>query len=234
VKDAYADAQKRATVGAALNRLFQKTFQAAKHVRTHTAIGQGQVSIATVAVDLAQKIFGDLERTQILVLGAGDVGEKTVTAFKSRGAAHLTVANRTLATAQALAESLDGQAIPFEEVSAQLGRFDIVVCSTAAPTHVLDTAMIGAAIRKRPARPLFLIDLALPRDVEATSAKLSNVFLYNLDDLAKIADENLALRQAEIARCRAILSEKAEALWKQVQGRTAGSNGQSPGQSPAS
>jgi glutamyl-tRNA reductase len=219
VKNAYAAAQVRGTTGPVLNRLFQKSFQSAKHVRTHTAIGEGQISVASVAVDLALKIFGDLQSRHVLVLGAGDIGEKTARAFKSRGAEKMTVASRRLEHAQEVAAGFSARAVPFESIADTLAEFDIAVCSTAAPEPVITEAMAAGAMRHRASRPLFLIDLAMPRNIEPAVGRLPNAFLYNLDDLAKIAEENLALREAEIHRVRALLADKAAALWQQVEPR---------------
>jgi glutamyl-tRNA reductase len=222
VKNAYALAQERGFTGPVLNRLFQKAFQAAKHVRTNTAITEGQVSVANVAVDLAQTIFGDLAETHILLLGAGDIGEKTAKAFQSRGAGSLTVASRRFERAMELATGLGASAMPFEQRDARLSEFDVVVCSTSAPATVISVDGARAAMHKRPARPLFFIDLALPRDVDAAVAKLENVFLYNLDDLAKIAEENRAARAAELEKCRVLLAERAEVLWRHIEPRLQG------------
>ena len=216
VKDAYASAQARGSTGPVLNRIFQKGFQAAKHVRTHTAITEGQVSVANVAVDLALTIFGSLKETRILLLGAGEIGEKTAKAFLSRGAATVTVASRRFERAMELATSLGASAMPFEQRDARMAEFDVVVCATSAPDPVVLLPVVRSAMQRRPAQPLFFIDQALPRDVEPAVAEIENVFLYNLDDLAKIAGENRAAREAEIAKCRAIVAEKADALWRQV------------------
>lgn len=216
VKEAYKAAQARGSTGAVLNRVFQKGFQAAKHVRTNTAITEGQVSVANVAVDLALTIFGSLEKTRILLLGAGEVGEKTAKAFQSRGAAALTVASRSFERAMALATSLGASAMPFEQRAARLAEFDVVVCATSSPDAVVSFAAARFAMHKRPAQPLFFIDQALPRDVEPMVSEIENVFLYNLDDLAKIAEENRVAREAELVKCRAIAAEKADALWRQV------------------
>lgn len=216
VKDAYAAAQARGSTGPILNRIFQKGFQAAKHVRTHTAITEGHVSVANVAVDLALTIFGGLADTRILLLGAGDIGEKTARAFQSRGATSLTVASRRLERAMELATALGATALPFEHREAHLAEFDIVVCATSAPDVVVSLPAAKAAMHRRPARPLFFIDQALPRDVDPAIAGIENVFLYNLDDLAKIAEENRAAREAEIAKCRAIVAEKADVLWRHI------------------
>lgn len=219
VKDAYAAAQARGSTGPILNRVFQKGFQAAKHVRSHTAITEGQVSVANVAVDLALNIYGSLKETRILLLGAGEIGEKTAKAFQSRGAAALTVASRRFERAMELASSLGASAMPFEQREARLSEFDVVVCATSAPDLVVSLPATKAAMQKRPAQPLFFIDQALPRDIDPKVAEIDNVFLYNLDDLAKIAEENRAAREAEIAKCRAIAAEKADALWRQVAGQ---------------
>ena len=216
VKDAYAAAQAAGRAGPVLNRIFQKAFQAAKHVRTHTALNEGQVSVANVAVELALTIFGDLASTRVLLLGAGDIGEKTAKAFQSRGAGALTVANRTPERALALARALDATALPFEHFARHLADYDIVVGSTAAPDAVVHAADVAVARGKRRARPLLFLDLALPRDIEPAVADLENVYLYNLDDLAKIAAQNLAAREAEVSRARALIAEKAEALWQQI------------------
>jgi glutamyl-tRNA reductase len=222
VKDAYAAAQQRQTTGPVLNRVFQKAFQHAKYVRTHTAITEGQISVANVAVDLALKIFGDLASTRILLLGSGEIGEKTAKAFQSRGAGSLTVASRTFANAMELATTLNATALPWEHVASQLADYSIVVGSTAAPTAVVTLADTVAAMKKRAVDPLFFIDLALPRDIDPAVAKLENVFLYNLDDLAKIAEENRAARAAEVIHARKIVVEKAVALWKQVESQAGG------------
>ena len=216
VKEAYAVAQSRGTTGPVLNRIFQKGFQAAKHVRTNTAITEGHVSVANVAVDLALNIFGGLKEIRILLLGAGEIGEKTAKAFQSRGAAALTVASRSFERAMGLATGLGASAMPFEQREARLGEFDVVVCATSAPDLVVTFPAAKSAMHKRPARPLFFIDQALPRDVDPAVAEIDNVFLYNLDDLAKIAEENRVAREAEMTKCRAIVAEKSDALWRQV------------------
>jgi glutamyl-tRNA reductase len=221
VKEAYAAAHAGGFTGPVLNRIFQKGFQAAKHVRTHTGITEGQISVANVAVDLALTIFGSLKATEILLLGAGEIGEKTAKAFQSRGAAALTVASRRFERAMELATALGASAMPFEQRESRLAEFDVVVCATSAPDVVLPLAATKAAMHRRPARPLFLIDQALPRDVDPAAAEIENVFLYNLDDLAAIAEKNRAARAAEIAKCRAILSEKSDALWRQVAAQVA-------------
>ncbi|MFH1498283.1 MAG: glutamyl-tRNA reductase [Verrucomicrobiota bacterium] len=216
LKEAYAVAQTRRSVGPVLNRVFQKTFQHAKHVRTHTAITEGNISVANVAVELALKIFGDLASTRVLLLGAGEIGEKTAKAFQSRGARDLTVASRTLERALPVATALGAAALPWDQVDARLGDHDIVVASTSAPVAVVTARQVAAAMQRRRADPLFFIDLALPRDIEPAASELENVFLYNLDDLAQIAAENRAARAAEVGRAQEIIADKAAALWKKI------------------
>lgn len=229
VKEAYAAARSFGTAGAVLNRVFQKAFQAAKHVRTHTGIASGRVSVANVAVELAANIFGSLAGAKVLILGTGEIGEGTARAFKSRGAADLAVAGRTPERAAEVALGLGADTVHFDERDSRLADFDIVVCSTAAPAAVLSSAAIARAMKARPARPLLVIDLALPRDVEASAADLENVFLYNLDDLARIAEANRAAREEEIAKCRAMLAQRADGLWGHVQRHLASGPAPHPG-----
>lgn len=216
VKNAYDKALEHKWTGPVLNRVFQKTFQAAKHIRTNTAIGEGQVSIATVAVDLAGKIYGELDPVKILVVGAGEIGLKTVQAFQSRGAKSITVASRTLSRAEETAAAAGGWAATMADLPELLATSDIVASSTSSPNAVITRELAVAAMKRRAGRPLFLVDLALPRDIEPECAGIPNIYLYNLDDLAQIAEANLAHRQAEVAKCRAILAERTAQLWPAV------------------
>lgn len=216
VKAAYQSALERKTAGPVLNRIFQKSFHGAKHVRTHTAITLGQVSVASVAVDLAITIFGDLKHAQVLLLGAGEIGEKTAAALRSRGVESLTVSSRTLPRAMELATRFGGAALPFETIPVHLHKFDIVVCSTSSPHAVITHFAATTALRRRPAHPILFVDLALPRDVEPIVGKLENAYLYNLDDLARIAEGNRAARQAEVSKARLIIENRAELIWNQV------------------
>ena len=216
-KRALATAQTRGSAGPVLNRLFQKAFQAAKQVRTDTAVTIGQVSVANVAVDVAMDIFGRLSAARVLVLGAGEMGEKSGKAFVSRGAPHLTVASRKRERAQHLAATLHSEVLEFEDRESRLADWDVVVCSTSAPGTVLSAAAVREAMKARSGRPLLLVDLAMPRDIEAAAGQIANVFLYNLDDLALIAEKNRRARLAEAERARAVLAPRIELLWHQVQ-----------------
>ena len=219
MKEAYAHAKAAGCTGTVLNRLFEKSFQAAKAARSQTAITRGQVSIGSVAVDLAGRIFGKLSKSRVLLLGSGDVAEKTAQSLKSRGVADITVSSRRFENARALAHELGGAAIEFSDFEQQIARFDIVICSTAAPEPVLSKSTIAGALKNRPERPCFLIDLAMPRDVEPATETLDNVYLYNLDDLSAIANENIEQRRAEIENARTILKRHAWTLWLQLRRR---------------
>ncbi|BET68069.1 glutamyl-tRNA reductase [Opitutales bacterium ASA1] len=221
VKNAYARATEFGTVGPVLNRIMQKCFQSAKLVRSSTPIGAGQVSIATVSVDLTEKIFGDLEDCSVLVLGTGEVGEKTVKAMSSRGVRTITVLSRAMERAEALARSVQGRAGTFETLARDVETHDIVIGCTTAQAPVVTGTMVRSLMRQRRLRPLFFIDLGIPRNFDASLAQVDSVFLYDLDDLARIADENLAARRAAVDRCRRLVDERAAKLWEQIEPRLA-------------
>ena len=164
-----------------LNRLFEKSFQAAKDARTQTGITRGQVSIGNVVVDLASRIFGKLNGSRVLLLGSGEVSEKTAQALKSRGVGDITVSSRTFENAHKRAHSLGGAAIHFEDFTAHLEHFDIIICSTAAPKALLHKKVIALTMKRRPERPCFLIDLAMPRDVDPAVEEVENCLLYTSD-----------------------------------------------------
>jgi glutamyl-tRNA reductase len=214
MKDSYAAAIEKRTVGPVLHRFFQKSFQAAKWARTETKIGSGQVSLGNVAVELATRIFGKLTVSRTLVLGSGDVGREVAKAFRSRGVACMSIASRTHERAEELAREVDGLLIPYNTWIESLPYVDVGIFATSASSHLLDKATLAPILAKRPRKPLFLIDLALPRDIEASAAELPNLYLYNLDDLANIANENLKSRQREVDICIAELARKAKYTWK--------------------
>ncbi len=212
LKQAYALAHRHGHTGARLNRAFQRAFNVAKHVRTETNIQRGSVSVASVAVELAEKIFSSLKNREVMVIGAGDTSEKTARALLSRGARSIIVANRSHERAVALAQELGGRAVQFGDWGAEFGKIDIVISSTAAPHHILDRALLEPLMKQRQDRPLLLVDIAVPRDIDPEVNFLENVYLYNIDDLQAIADDYLRLRKDEIARCEAIIAEKVKPL----------------------
>jgi len=215
LKDAYALAHSHKFTGARLNKAFQLAFNAAKHVRTHTNIQRGRISVASVAVELAGKIFSSLAGRDVLVIGAGDTSEKVARALLSRGAKNIVVAGRTFERAEMLAEQLGGRAVKFEDWSVELEKIDIAISSTSAPHHILDRARLEPVMKARKQRPLLLIDIAVPRDINPEVNFLENVYLYNVDDLQAIADDSLKQRKEEIARCEQIIAEKVAALLDQ-------------------
>lgn len=213
VKDAYADALAGEATGPALNRIFQKGFQAAAWARTHTGIGRGEVSIGNVAVELARRIFGELKDSRVLVLGTGEVGEKTAKSFVSRGVTDITVASRTFENAHRLAATFGGAAIELKDALVRAGHYDIVIGAASVEEPLLDAFRMKVASQHRRGDPAFLIDLGLPRNFSSEIAALDGVFLYNLDDLSAIANENLRARMAEVDKARAALLERAGRVW---------------------
>jgi len=212
LKKAYDLALQSGHTGGRLNKAFQRAFNVAKHIRTETNIQRGSVSVGSVAVELAQKIFNELSDKDVLVIGAGDTSEKTARALLSRGARGIVVTNRSHDKALALAQELGGRAVQFDEWDKEFPNIDIAISSTSAPHYVLDRARLAPLMKLRRNRPLLLIDIAVPRDVEPEVNLMANVFLYNIDDLQAIADDYLKQRKDEIARCEQIIREKAEPL----------------------
>jgi glutamyl-tRNA reductase len=213
LKDAYELALAHQHTGARLNKAFQRAFNVAKHIRTATNIQRGSVSVMSAAVELAEKIFSSLADHEVLVIGAGETSEKTARALQSRGVKRITVTNRSPERAAALAAELGGRAVPFENWTDALEKIDIAISSTAAPQPILDRAKLEPLMRRRRNRPLLLIDIAVPRDIDPAVNALDNVYLYNVDDLQSIADDYLKLRKEEVARCEKIIAEKVAALF---------------------
>jgi glutamyl-tRNA reductase len=202
MKSAYSVAQESGTVGSELGRLFRETFSIAKRVRTDTAIGENPVSVAFAAVRMAQHIFSDLSNSKALLIGAGETIELVARHLTQAGVSHLIVANRTLARAQHLAEEFHAEAILLEDIPQVLADADIVIASTASPLPVLGKGAVEKALKKRRHEPMFMVDIAVPRDIEEEVAELSDVYLYTVDDLRSIIEENVrsregAARQAE-------------------------------------
>jgi glutamyl-tRNA reductase len=212
LKDAYELAFTHNHTGARLNKAFQRAFNVAKHIRTATNIQRGSVSVMSAAVELAEKIFSSLAEHEVLVIGAGETSEKTARALLSRGARGVVVTNRSPERATALAAEFGGRAVPFANWTDALEQIDIAISSTAAPHHILNRANLEPLMRRRKHRPLLLIDIAVPRDIDPAVSDLDNVYLYNVDDLQSIAADYLNLRQEEVVRCEKIIAEKVAVL----------------------
>ena len=221
LKKAYDLALQKGYTGSRLNKAFQRAFNVAKHIRTTTNIQRGSVSVGSVAVELAEKIFSDLKERNVLVIGAGDTSEKTARALLSRGARSILVTNRSYDKALALAQEMGGRAVPFDNWGKEFAHIDITISSTAAPHYILDRAKLEALMKLRRNRPLLLIDIAVPRDIEPEVNFMENVYLYNVDDLQTIADDYLKQRREEAERCEQIIREKAAALLTPGPGRSA-------------
>jgi glutamyl-tRNA reductase len=188
-----------------LHKLFQRTFFVAKEVRSSTEIGTNSVSMAAAATRLAERIFGDIDEQHVLFIGAGEMIELCASHFAARNPKRITVANRTSERAQALAHRFNGQVITLNELPEQLALHDIVVTCTASTLPILGKGMLERAIKARKHRPIFIVDLAVPRDVEPEVAELDDVFLYSVDDLAEIVKEGLDSRQGAVAQAEAII-----------------------------
>jgi glutamyl-tRNA reductase len=212
LKKAYELAFAHKHTGSLLNKAFQRAFNVAKHIRTETNIQRGSVSVMSAAVELAEKIFSSLAEHEVLVIGAGETSEKTARALQSRGVKKITVTNRSPERAAALAAELGARTVPFENWPDEFDRIDIAISSTAAPQPILDRPRLEPLMKRRKHRPLLLIDIAVPRDIDPAVNALENIYLYNVDDLQSIADDYLKLRQEEVARCEKIIAEKVAAL----------------------
>jgi glutamyl-tRNA reductase len=223
LKDAYDIARTEGQTGKWLNRLFQSSFAAAKSVRSRTAITRGSVSVGSVAVELAEKIFGDLRGCRVMVIGAGETSERTARSLLGHGVPSILVANRTHERAAALAAELGGEAVRWEDWEARAVDVDIMISSTSAPHYVLTAEKLEGLLRHRARRPLFLIDLAVPRDFEPSINLLDDVYLYDIDDLQSIAQSHLRERQTEIVRSVEILKPHVERYlhWASRQGDAA-------------
>lgn len=228
LKKAYDLALQNGHTGGRLNKAFQRAFNVAKQIRTETTIQRGSVSVGSVAVELAEKIFESLTEKNVMVIGAGDTSEKTARALQSRGAGQILVTNRSIDKAQALAADLGGRAVAFDNWSSEFATVDIVISSTSAPNYVLDRARLEPLMKARKNRPLLLIDIAVPRDIEPEINFMENVFLYNIDDLQAIAEDYLKQRLKVVEHCEQIIREKAATLLSPALGRNQPLNSDSP------
>ena len=214
VHDAYITAHREQATDKVINALFQKAFSVAKKVRSQTRISAGKVSISSVAVDLAVSIFIDLSGETVLVIGSGEMGELTLKHLVDKGVGHVIIANRSVERAEGLARTYNGEAVALADLDEVLPRADIVISSTGAPGVVLEAAQIHKALRQRSQKPMFLIDIAAPRDIDAAANELDNVYLYNIDDLQKVADKNMEARRDEVDRCLELVDAGTEQFCK--------------------
>lgn len=225
VKRAYETAMRNGTTGRFLNRLFQKSFEVGKQVRATTGITRGSVSVGSVAVDLAEQIFGDLNGSKVMILGAGETSEKTARALRSKGAQQIFVSNRSFERAQRLALAMGGRAIRFDDWANEFRDLDILVSSTSAPHALVTVEKLDPILRGRRDRPLFIIDLAMPRDVDPEVHRLDGVYVYDLDSLQRIADCTLEARKLEAERCESLIEKYVADFqaWLDRSGKSTGS-----------
>lgn len=221
VKDAFATAAEWGFTGALLNRLFHSSFAAGKRVRAETGLGEGAVSVSYAAISLARKIFGTLEGRRTLVVGAGEMAELTATHLQAQRVGRIGVANRTAAHAASLAAKVGGVAVPWETVTGELTGTDIVVTATGSSRWMLTRAHVADAMRPRRDRPLFIIDIGVPRDVEPSASDVEQVFLYNIDDLQAIVRDNLARRQSQVDRAEHMVREEVDGFLRWLRSRSA-------------
>ena len=219
VKEAAAMARNAGTLGPELQRVIERASGAAKRVRTETEIARGSVSLSSVAADLAHKLLGELDDRSVLLIGAGEMAQLAARELRAQGAKELLVANRGLAKAEELAREVDGVAVSLVELPALLARADVVICSTGSEQYLITRELVAQAFKARRYRPLFLVDLSLPRNVEPSANQLENVYVYDLDDLERVAAQNLGLRQSQIGRAEEIVEEELRALLAQAHER---------------
>ncbi|AJE20382.1 glutamyl-tRNA reductase [Azotobacter chroococcum] len=210
MKTAYAVAREAGTVGPLLGRLFQATFSTAKAVRTDTAIGENPVSVAFAAVSLAKQIFSDLQRSQALLIGAGETITLVARHLHEQGVKRIVVANRTLERGRLLAEQVGGQAIMLADIGQELANSDIVISSTASQLPILGKGAVERALKQRKHKPMFMVDIAVPRDIEPEVGELDDIYLYSVDDLHEVIEENLRSRQGAAQAAEELVAAGAD------------------------
>ncbi|MGH1463533.1 MAG: glutamyl-tRNA reductase [Neptuniibacter sp.] len=216
LKSAYSLSQENGHVGAELGRLFQQTFSVAKQVRTDTAIGENPVSVAYAAVSLAEHIFADINSSKALLIGAGETIELVARHLSQAGVKEITVANRTLSRALTLAEEFSGKAILLGDIPEALADADIVIASTASQLPILGKGAVESALKKRKHRPIFMVDIAVPRDIEAQVSELDDVYLYTVDDLKEVIEENQRNRETAAQQAEEIIENGAHDFMRQL------------------
>ncbi len=220
LKSAYQDAVQADTLGRNLNQLFQRAFSVAKKVRTNTAIGTNPVSVASAAVSLSKKIFGDFSNHSALLLGAGETIELAAEHLKGAGIEKIVVANRSVERAQMIADKVGGHGVSLSYVGEALPKSEIVITATASTLPILGKGLVESALKQRKHKPIFMVDLAVPRDIEPEVAKLSDVYLYTIDDLQNVIEHNLKSRKEAADEAESIIDHEVEefALWLRGQG----------------
>ncbi|WP_370217881.1 glutamyl-tRNA reductase [Thalassolituus sp.] len=216
MKSAYAVAQDAGTVGSELGRLFRQTFSIAKRVRTDTAIGQNPVSVAFAAVRMAQHIFADMRHSRALLIGAGETIELVARHLRQAGVEHIILANRTLARGQNLAREVHAEAVLLEDIPVVLPDADIVISSTASPLPILGKGMVEKALKRRRHKPMFMVDIAVPRDIEPEVGSLADVYLYSVDDLRGIIEENVRSREDAAQQANELISAGVEHYMREL------------------
>jgi glutamyl-tRNA reductase len=219
MKQAVKTAEAAGSLGLVLNRLFQRTFAVAKDVRTRTDIGTASISMAAAAVKLALRIFPSIAEERVLLIGAGEMIDLCATHFAARHPKSITVANRTLERGALLASRVQADAITLNELPERLAQFDIIVTSTASSLPILGKGMLERAIKARRHEPMFIVDLAVPRDVEPEASELDDVFLYSVDDLANIVKDGLQVRVESVREAEAMIATQAESFLRWLEGR---------------
>jgi glutamyl-tRNA reductase len=214
VKEAFQRAQDSAVVGHELTRLMNRAFAVAKRVRNETGIGSSAVSISFVAVELARKVFEDLKGSSVMMIGAGEMAELAAKHLLNYGASRLLIANRTYENAAALAAELNGEPVRFEDFEKRLPEAEILICSTGAPSYLIRADQIRRALERRRNRPMLLVDISVPRNIDPAIGRLDNAFLFDVDDLESIAEANRAERQREAIRAEEIIEAEAEQFFR--------------------
>ncbi len=222
VREAYSAATKEGTAGGVLAKMFHEALRVGKRVRTETAIGRNALSVSRACVEVARRAFGDLRHKQALVIGVGDAGRLAARALRDAGVSSLVIANRTMAHAQDLAEQMEAQVAPLEDLPSLLREADIVVSSTGAPDFMVTEQLVAGARAQRPERPLFLFDVAVPRDIDPAVAELAGVELYTMYDLEFVAETNRREREAEATKAEVIIQEEVarfQTWWDSLEAR---------------
>jgi glutamyl-tRNA reductase len=219
MKDAVRQAEEAGGLGTYLHQMFQRTFAVAKEVRSTTEIGAHSVSMAAAAVRLSQRIFDKLTEQNVLFIGAGEMIELCATHFAAQNPKSLTIANRTLERGETLAHRFNGRAIRLGDLPQQLANFDIVISSTASSLPIIGLGMVERAVKARRHKPMFMVDLAVPRDIETEIGRLDDVFLYTVDDLGEAVQTGLENRQAAVAQAEAIIETRVKSFMRWMDGR---------------